>query len=516
MTIKDCIDIVDNNKPNTYTIKEKVMWLSFIEGIIIDEVLKTHEGYDGRYDDFEGYSEEKLSVTLIVPSPYDRLYTQYLKMKIDEENGETARYNNSAALYNSYITEYKKHYNKTHMPLNTANRKNIPLPNKTTVGLSDAEYENLKKDMTYILTEYFDDAVSADKLSAIVMNYAQNNMEMLKGKNGKDGKDGKDGYTPKKGVDYFDGKPGRAFTYSDFTQEQLDALKGEKGEKGDKGDQGPQGKQGIQGDKGDKGERGYKGDKGDKGEKGDDGEVTLTYAHQNFLNALKNSHSGNGVLLMDVSPVEHIMNVKLTSNTITDFSNVTVKKYDKNLLNLTKDGIAEREYVSSSQGNQSRYGYELNLPAGTYTISVFPFEDVVSGDYLYFRVVNSKGEMDGDKKYYGYFIVNGKFNTALFPITVTLEQGDRIQFTNQASNQTVDSTWTLFQKYHIHVESGDGKSFIYKANSDGTVDNVTSLYPTTLLFANNPDAILHAEYNADINFHLAKLYNAIISLGGNI
>jgi hypothetical protein len=54
---------------------------------------------------------------LIAPSPYDRLYTAYLKMKIDEENGETARYNNSATMFNSYLLEYKKHYNKTHMPL---------------------------------------------------------------------------------------------------------------------------------------------------------------------------------------------------------------------------------------------------------------------------------------------------------------------------------------------------------------------------------------------------------------
>ena len=194
MTIKDCIDIVDNIKPNQYLIKDKVMWLSFIEEIIINEVLKTHEGYDGRYDNFEGYSEDKLSVPLIVPSPYDRLYTAYLKMKIDQENGETARYNNSMVLYNTYMLEYRKHYNKTHMPLNTIGRKDIMPPKKATSGLSDAEYENLKRDMTHILTEYFSNSVSADKLSDIVVKYAQNNMEMLKGK---------DGDTPIKGVDYF-------------------------------------------------------------------------------------------------------------------------------------------------------------------------------------------------------------------------------------------------------------------------------------------------------------------------
>jgi hypothetical protein len=86
MTIKECIDIVDNSKPNQYSTREKVMWLSFIDETIINDVLKTHEGYDGRYDDFTGYSEDKLSVPLIVKSPYDRLYTAYLKMKIDGEN----------------------------------------------------------------------------------------------------------------------------------------------------------------------------------------------------------------------------------------------------------------------------------------------------------------------------------------------------------------------------------------------------------------------------------------------
>ena len=194
MTIKDCIDIVDNIKPNQYTIKDKVMWLSFIDEIIINEVLKTHEGYDGRYDDFEGYSEDKLSVTLIVPSPYDKVYPEYLKMQIDKENGEIARYNNSMTSYNTYMTEFRKYYNKTHMPLDTTKKTNTMPPKTANVGLMDAEYENIKKDLTYILTEYFSDSVSADKLYSIVNSFVQNNIEMLKGK---------PGYTPIKGVDYW-------------------------------------------------------------------------------------------------------------------------------------------------------------------------------------------------------------------------------------------------------------------------------------------------------------------------
>lgn len=181
MTIKECIDIVDNIKPNQYTIKDKVTWLSFIDQVIINEVLKTHEGYDGRYDDFEGYSEDRLSVPLVVPSPYDRLYTEYLKMKIDGENGETARYNNSAAMYNAYMMEYRRHYNKTHMPLSLKGRHESKPSKNATVGLSEAEYENLKRDLYYQLSDYFSEFLSQDKLYDIVKNYVNNNIEMLTG-----------------------------------------------------------------------------------------------------------------------------------------------------------------------------------------------------------------------------------------------------------------------------------------------------------------------------------------------
>lgn len=252
MTIKECIDIVDNIKPNQYTIRDKVMWLSFIEEIIINDVLKTHEGYDGRYDNFEGYTEDKISVTLIVPSPYDRLYTAYLKMKIDQENGETVRYNNSMALYNTYMLEYRKHYNKTHMPLDTIGKRPMIPPKKATVGLTDAEYENLKRDILADLSEDVAQQTSDDKIQAVVTSYMNTNAERLKGKDGEDGLDGedgmpcthswngtkltinsasgtttvdlkgdegepgKDGYTPQKGIDYVDGRtPVKGIDYFD-------------------------------------------------------------------------------------------------------------------------------------------------------------------------------------------------------------------------------------------------------------------------------------------------------------
>lgn len=195
MTIKECIDIVDNIKPNQYTVADKVNWLTFVDMTIINDVLKTHEGYDGRYDLFEGYSPDKLTASLVVPTPYDRLYTAYLSMQIDRLNGETAKYNNSASLYNTYLLEYKRYYNKTHMPLDiTRKGYGEKPPKKHTVGLTAAEYENLKRDLYFALSADVNEVISPDKLYDIVTSYAYNNIEMLKGADGK---------TPVRGVDYF-------------------------------------------------------------------------------------------------------------------------------------------------------------------------------------------------------------------------------------------------------------------------------------------------------------------------
>ena len=70
------------------------------------------------------------------------------------------------------------------------------------------------------------------------------------------------------------GPKGDAFTYADFTEAQLLALKGPKGDKGDtgsKGDTGPQGPKGDTGDTGPQGERGPKGEQGIQGPTGPQG-----------------------------------------------------------------------------------------------------------------------------------------------------------------------------------------------------------------------------------------------------
>ena len=127
------------------------------------------------------------------------------------------------------------------------------------------------------------------------------------GKKGDQGDKGDKGDTGDVGPKGDKGDKGDAFTFDDFTSEQLASLKGDKGDKGDVGPQGPQGEkgadgtmtfedltaeqkeslrgpQGIQGEPGkdgadgkdgkdgEQGPQGIQGEQGEKGDKGDQGE----------------------------------------------------------------------------------------------------------------------------------------------------------------------------------------------------------------------------------------------------
>ena len=90
----------------------------------------------------------------------------------------------------------------------------------------------------------------------------------LRGIQGEKGATGERGATGPQGAK---GDKGDAFTYADFTQEQLAALKGPKGDTGAKGDTGERGPQGLQGLPGEKGDTGPKGDTGERGLQGEQG-----------------------------------------------------------------------------------------------------------------------------------------------------------------------------------------------------------------------------------------------------
>ena len=172
-------------------------------------------------------------------------------------------------------------------------------PNMPEVAEADIKGEKGQDGYTPIKgVDYFDGQNGKDGEKGEAFTYEDFTAEQLEALKGETGASGKDGYTPIKGVDYFDGEKGEkgdAFKYEDFTPEQLASLKGEKGEtgaQGEKGETGASGKDGYTPVKGvdyfdgQNGKDGYTpikgidyfdGAKGDKGDKGADGtSITIT------------------------------------------------------------------------------------------------------------------------------------------------------------------------------------------------------------------------------------------------
>lgn len=87
--------------------------------------------------------------------------------------------------------------------------------------------------------------------------YSDFTEEQLAALKGARGERGQDGYTPQKNIDYFDGAKGDPFTYEDFTEEQLAALKGAKGDAFTYKDFTPEQLAKLKGEKGEPGQDGY-------------------------------------------------------------------------------------------------------------------------------------------------------------------------------------------------------------------------------------------------------------------
>ena len=320
--------------------------------------------------------------------------------------------------------------------------------------------------------------------------------------------------------------------------------KGDTGPQGAKGDKGDTGAQGIQGLQGVKGEKGDKGDKGDaftyddftpeqlaalKGEKGDPGEVTTAYSNTTFANALKSSASGSALLIDDVSPVEHTMTVKVSSDTVTDLTAVTVSRCGKNLIPFpyrdlklgtsTYNGVDFTVYEDGSilingtaTRNTTRYLYNnatdlLGLKSGV-------------------KITGNKNASNNTQQANVYFICN------YYDSMGKMQMGIQAS-TNASGTKTITEDWKGLGIY-LNIPSGktfnnllikpqleigttatDYEPYItpteYTPTADGTVVDVTSLYPNTTLMNDTEGVIIDCEYNRDINKAFAELQNAIFS-----
>lgn len=121
MTIAEVISKVDELKPNTYSVEDKVAWLSNLDARVKSQIIDAHECKDNVF--FYGYdSAIDMDTELLVRAPYDEMYLRWLEAMIDYYNSDDDRYNNAIILFNNAYDGYKKHYTRTHMPISKGNQ----------------------------------------------------------------------------------------------------------------------------------------------------------------------------------------------------------------------------------------------------------------------------------------------------------------------------------------------------------------------------------------------------------
>lgn len=116
MKVIEAVNRIDELKPNTISITDKIRWLSVLDGQIKSKIIDTYVG--GENIKFNGYNDDTKETELLVPFPYDELYIYYLESKIDYANGEMTRYNISATNYNALYSDFETWYHKTHKTKN--------------------------------------------------------------------------------------------------------------------------------------------------------------------------------------------------------------------------------------------------------------------------------------------------------------------------------------------------------------------------------------------------------------
>ncbi len=307
-----------------------------------------------------------------------------------------------------------------------------------------------------------------------------------------------------------------------------DGDRGPKGEKGDRGAQGVQGIQGVQGPKGDKGEKGDAFTYQDftpeqlaalKGEKGDAGEITAEYASNNFAGALKTTKNGKIVFANDVSLLEHNLEVKLSSDTITDFSPVKVTRLGKNLINIPNfenivgNGTVEVLYrteqrikckgVNAFLSCKPIVNQEITLSDnGNLIYANITFENGFVGNYSLYAVLS------GDAVVFGAIIpsaTNGDI------VATQIIKHNRFTGGSLSITDIQLEIGTTATEYEPYIEPQT-----VTANTDGAVEGLISKSANIYLFADAEDVTIDCKYNRDINKAFEQMQQAIISLGGNI
>lgn len=103
----------------------KAAWLLELDGRLLREVVREHEGDEPDETALPVRWPEDADKPLLVRPPYDNLYDLYIYAQGDALNREYSHYANSAVLFEAALDEWKKQYHRTHRPKSAGDYRNL-------------------------------------------------------------------------------------------------------------------------------------------------------------------------------------------------------------------------------------------------------------------------------------------------------------------------------------------------------------------------------------------------------
>ena len=195
--------------------------------------------------------------------------------------------------------------------------------------------------------------------------------------------------------------------------------------------------------------------------------------------------SGSAVAITDISPIEHTLGVKATSDTI-DVSTAKLIKSGKNFAQVNSVAAPLTDIVTIFEGeisgnfvlscDISTLGDFTNESAALFRCTLKDGTSFNSASIKYFTPVQISGVLTKVELVHWSYAKSGSVNN------IQLEPG------------TIPTEFEPFNDLKVH-----------HINADGTVEGVTSLYPTTVLTSNTEGVVLDVEYNADTKKYIDNI-----------
>ena len=142
-----------------------------------------------------------------------------------------------------------------------------------------------------------------------------------------------------------------------------------------------------------------------------------------------------------------------------DNVSATKTKTGKNKFNNDFSLLKEFTYTGASGAKVTRIGYEIRLPAGTYTLTG---DKTVSGDFIYVLKKDKNGKVImGDMKdsFCGDYVKKDAYFLAdtvnYSPINIKVNNGEVICIYDAISTHNLDYVKNLFSQVNIQIEEGE-------------------------------------------------------------